>query len=79
MLFYRVGLDSSRSPLTRLHQVIAEHLGDTDDDQALEAVGYTVSAVNSLQAARYREHLSVPGAKSDAADVYMPADTVRGC
>ncbi|ACZ87540.1 IS110 family transposase [Streptosporangium roseum] len=45
--------------------------------QALLAAGYTVLAVNPLQAARYRERLSVSGAKSDAADAHMLADMVR--
>lgn len=43
----------------------------------LVAAGYTVYAVNPLQAARYRERLAVSGAKSDAADAHMPADMVR--
>jgi transposase len=45
--------------------------------QALTAAGYTVFAVNPLQAARYRERLGVSGAKSDAADAHMLADMVR--
>jgi transposase len=45
--------------------------------QALLEAGYTVLAVNPLQAARYRERLSVSGAKSDAADAHMLADMVR--
>ena len=45
--------------------------------QALLAAGYTVFAVNPLQAARYRERLAVSGAKSDAADAHMLADMVR--
>lgn len=45
--------------------------------QALIAAGYTVIAVNPLQAARYRERLGVSGAKSDAADAHMLADMVR--
>jgi transposase len=45
--------------------------------QALIASGYTVFAVNPLQAARYRERLGVSGAKSDAADAHMLADMVR--
>jgi transposase len=45
--------------------------------QALIAAGYTVFAVNPLQAARYRERLGVSGAKSDAADAHMLADMVR--
>jgi transposase len=45
--------------------------------QALIAAGYTVFAVNPLQAARYRERLGVSGAKSDAADAHLLADMVR--
>jgi transposase len=45
--------------------------------QALVAAGYTVYAVNPLQASRYRERLAVSGAKSDAADAHMLADMVR--
>jgi transposase len=45
--------------------------------QALIAAGYTVFAVNPLQAARYRERLAVSGAKSDAADAHMLANMVR--
>ena len=45
--------------------------------QALIAAGYTVYAVNPLQAARYRDRLGVSGAKSDAGDAHMLADMVR--
>ena len=45
--------------------------------QALVAAGYTVIAVNPLQAARYRERLGVSGAKSDPADAHLLADMVR--
>ncbi len=45
--------------------------------QALVAAGYTVYAVNPLQASRHRERLAVSGAKSDAADAHMLADMVR--
>jgi transposase len=45
--------------------------------RALSAAGYRVLAVNPLQAARYRERLSVSGAKSDGADAHMLADMVR--
>jgi transposase len=45
--------------------------------QALVATGYTVYAVNPLQASRYRERLALSGAKSDAADAHMLADMVR--
>ncbi len=44
---------------------------------ALIAAGYTVFAVNPLQAARYRDRLGVSGAKSDSADAHMLADMVR--
>jgi transposase len=45
--------------------------------QALIVAGYTVYAVNPLQAARYRERFSVSGAKSDPADAHLLADMVR--
>ncbi|MCA2230323.1 IS110 family transposase [Nonomuraea aurantiaca] len=78
--------------MARLHAMIGERLGESADESevmvgietdrgpwvaALVAAGYTVLAVNPLQAARYRERLSVSGAKSDAADAHMLADMVR--
>jgi transposase len=79
--------------IARLHALIGAQLGDNADDagqvkigietdrgpwvQALIGAGYTVFAVNPLQAARYRERLAVSGAKSDAADAHMLADMVR--
>jgi transposase len=78
--------------IARLHAMIAEALGeDTDEAEvlvgietergpwvaALLASGYTVYAVNPLQAARYRERHSVSGAKSDPADAHTLADMVR--
>ncbi|MFC9759081.1 IS110 family transposase [Streptomyces sp. NPDC056921] len=77
--------------IERLHSVIGAELGEdskaevvigieTDRGpwvQALIAAGYTVYAVNPLQASRYRERLAVWGAKSDAADAHMLADMVR--
>ncbi|MFI0084626.1 IS110 family RNA-guided transposase [Streptomyces bobili] len=77
--------------IERLHAMIATELGEdskaevligieTDRGpwvQALIAAGYTVYAVNPLQASRYRERLAVSGAKSDAADAHMLADMVR--
>lgn len=79
--------------MARLHAMVAGQIGDTDPDEvevvvgietdrgpwvvALVAAGYTVFAVNPLQAARYRERLGVSGAKSDAADAHMLADMVR--
>lgn len=44
---------------------------------ALVAAGYTVYAINPLQAARYRERGSISGAKSDAADAHVLANAVR--
>nr|WP_281283574.1 IS110 family transposase [Nonomuraea longispora] len=79
--------------MARLHAMIAERTGEAPDEDvevlvgietdrgpwvlALVAAGYTVFAVNPLQAARYRERLAVSGAKSDAADAHMLADMVR--
>jgi transposase len=79
--------------MARLHAMIAEQAGEVADEDvevvvgietdrgpwvaALVAAGYTVLAVNPLQAARYRERLKVSGAKSDAADAHMLADMVR--
>jgi len=44
---------------------------------ALIAAGYVVYAVNPRQAARYRERHGMSGAKSDAGDAHVLADTVR--
>ena len=44
---------------------------------ALIAAGYTVYAINPLQASRYRERRGVSGAKSDAGDAHVLADMVR--
>jgi transposase len=78
--------------IARLHAMIAEQLGeDTDEAEvlvgietergpwvaALLAAGYTVYAVNPLQAASYRKRHSVSGAKSDPADAHVLADMVR--
>jgi transposase len=45
--------------------------------QALIAAGYTVYAINPLQASRYRERHGVSGSKSDAGDAHVLADMVR--
>ena len=44
---------------------------------ALIAAGYTVFAVNPLQASWYRGRYGVSGAKSDGGDAHMLADVVR--
>jgi transposase len=89
----RARLPEGVAGIAQLHALIAAHLAETDDAdvevlvgietdrgpwvQALVAAGYTMFAVNPLQAARYRERLGVSGAKSDAADAHLLADMVR--
>jgi transposase len=79
--------------MARLHAMIGDQLGEIPDEDAevvvgietdrgpwvaaLVAAGYTVLAVNPLQAARFRDRLGVSGAKSDAADAHVLADMVR--
>ncbi|MGH3125371.1 MAG: IS110 family transposase, partial [Streptosporangiaceae bacterium] len=78
--------------MARLHELIGQHLGEDADDAevvvgietdrgpwvaALVAAGYTVFAVNPLQASRYRERHGVSGAKSDGGDAHMLTDMVR--
>jgi transposase len=85
-------LEEGVSGISRLHTMIAEHVGDDADPvevavgietdrgpwvQALVAAGYRVHAINPLQVARYRERRSVSGAKSDTADAHTLADMVR--
>jgi transposase len=75
-----------------LHEMVADHLGEADEPgqvlvgietdrgpwvQALIAAGYTVYAINPLQAARYRERHGVAGAKSDPGDAHVLAEIVR--
>jgi transposase len=78
--------------MARLHELIGEHLGEDADGAevvagietdhgpwvaVLVAAGYTVFAVNPLQASRYRERHGVSGAKSDSGDAHMLTDMVR--
>ena len=78
--------------MARLHELTGQQLGLDDQDAevvigietdrgpwaaALVAAGYTVYAVNPLQASRYRERHGVSGAKSDRGDAHMLADMVR--
>ena len=75
--------------MARLHAIVGELAGDdvevlvgieTDRGPwvaALVAAGYTVLAVNPLQAARFRDRLGVSGAKSDAGDAHVLADMAR--
>ena len=78
--------------IAQLHELIARHLGENDEDAevivgietdhgpwvtALIAAGCTVFPVNPLQASRYRQRHGVSGAKSDGGDAHMLADMVR--
>jgi transposase len=78
--------------MARLHAMIGAQLGEDAEETevlvgietdrgpwvaALVAAGYTVLAVNPLQAARFRDRLGVSGAKSDAGDAHVLADMVR--
>src|SRR6266487_1044285 len=78
--------------MARLHELIGQQLGEDGEDTevligietdrgpwvaALVAAGYTVYAVNPLQASRYRERHGVSGAKSDRGDAHMLTDMVR--
>jgi hypothetical protein len=88
----RARLPEGVEGMVRLHAMVAAQAGDARDDElrvlagietdrgpwmaALVAAGYQVFAVNSLQAARYRERRVVSGAKSDA-DAHVLADMVR--
>ncbi|MGP4027116.1 IS110 family transposase [Actinomadura sp. 3N407] len=89
----RARLPEGVAGMSRLHALIAEQIGEVAEEDvevvvgietdrgpwvlALVAAGYTVLAVNPLQAARYRERLGVSGAKSDRGDAHMLADMVR--
>ena len=89
---FRRRLPEGVEGLGRLHALVADHLPEdagpadvvvgieTDRGpwvSALIAAGYTVYAVNPLQAARYRERHSVSGAKSDRGDAHVLAEVVR--
>ena len=78
--------------LTGFHSLVADHLAEDADPadviigietdrgpwvQALIAAGYTVYAVNPLQAARYRERHDTSGSKSDPGDAHVLAELVR--
>jgi hypothetical protein len=77
--------------ITRLHELIGQHLDGDDPGQvvlaietgrgpwvrALVAAGYRVFAVNPKQAARHREVVAVSGKKDDTFDAGALADMVR--
>ncbi|WP_434219618.1 IS110 family transposase [Amycolatopsis nalaikhensis] len=89
----RARLPEGVAGMARLHAMIGEQLGEADAEDvevlvgiesdrgpwvaALVAAGYTVLAVNPLQAARFRDRLGVSGAKSDAGDAHVLADMAR--
>lgn len=78
--------------MTRLHELVADHLGEDADPatvvvgietdrgpwvQALVAAGYTVYPIDPAQAARYRGRHASVGAKSDPGDAHVLAEIVR--
>ncbi|MCW4352589.1 IS110 family transposase [Hoyosella sp. YIM 151337] len=88
----RARLPEGVAGMAMLHAIIGDLVGDDADEveivvgietgrgpwvHALVAAGYTVLAVNPLQAARFRDRLGVSGAKSDAGDAHVLADMVR--
>lgn len=86
----RARLPEGVDGIARFHALVAEHLAADADEvvigietdrgpwvAALIAAGYSVFAVNPLQAARYRDRHAVSGAKSDPADAHVLADMVR--
>jgi transposase len=88
----RKRLPEGLAGVTRLHELVAEHLDPAGEPnqvlvgietergawvQALLAAGYQVYALNPMQVARYRERHSTSGAKSDAADAHLLAEIVR--
>lgn len=89
----KVRLPEGVAGMSRLHTLIGNQIGENPDEDvevvigietdrgpwvaALVATGYTVMAVNPLQAARFRDRLGVSGAKSDAGDAHVLADMVR--
>jgi transposase len=85
-------LPEGAAGITRLHELIAAHLGEDGDPgqvvvaietdrglwvQAMVAAGYTVYGLNPKQVARFKERYNLSGAKSDAADAHALADMVR--
>ncbi|MGL4177349.1 MAG: IS110 family transposase [Dermatophilaceae bacterium] len=78
--------------MTKLHELVADHLDDDADPakvvvgietdrgpwvQALLASGYTVYPIDPAQAARYRGRHASAGAKSDPGDAHVLAEIVR--
>jgi transposase len=87
----RARLPEGAAGMARLHAMIGEQLGDSDDADvqvgietdrglwvaALVAAGYLVFGINPLQTSRYRERHGVSGGKSDTGDAHALADMVR--
>jgi transposase len=89
----RARLPEGAAGMARLHAMIGEQLGDSDDVhvhvqvgietdrglwvQALAAAGYEVFGINPLQTSRYRDRHGVSGGKSDTGDAHALADMVR--
>jgi len=87
-----IRLPEGAAGITRMHELIAAHLGEDGDPgqvavaietdrglwvQALAAAGYQVYGLNPKQVARFKERYNISGAKSDAADAHALADMVR--
>src|SRR5215475_169637 len=88
----RARLSEGVAGIARFHELIAEHLPESDGPgqvvigietdrgpwvTALVAAGYRVYAINPRSVSRYRERHSTSGAKSDAGDAWLLADLVR--
>jgi hypothetical protein len=88
----RARLPEGIAGITRLHALIGQFADlDAEPDEvaigietdrgpwvaALAAAGYTVYAVNPLQASRYRERHGVSGAKSDTGAITPQPGTLR--
>lgn len=88
----RARLPEGVTGMARLPPIVGEPAGEDADkaevlvgietgrgpwERALVAAGHTVLAVNSSQAARFRDRLGASGAKSDPGDAHVPADMVR--
>jgi transposase len=88
----RARLPEGIGGISRLHGLVADHLGDADEPgrvlvgietdrgpwvAALVAAGYSVFALNPAQVARYRGRHDAAGSKSDRIDAHVLAEIVR--
>ncbi len=73
--------------IARFHELVGAHVEDPEEVvigietdrglfvSALVAAGYQLYAVNPMSTSRYRDRHSTSGAKSDAGDAQVLADT----